>query len=65
MTHNVHGSVTGPMFNTLHLMFMGRTARNAFALADKAADQPTADLLRQRHTVHEQTAWMLESLLEE
>jgi starvation-inducible DNA-binding protein len=32
---------------------------------DKASDEPTADLLTQRLTVHEQTAWMLRSLLEE
>src|ERR1044071_1318304 len=24
MTHNFHWNVTGPMFNTLHLMFMGQ-----------------------------------------
>src|SRR6218665_2838504 len=41
------------------------TARNLFPLADKANDQPTADLLTQRLTVHEQTAWMLRALLEE
>ena len=125
-THNFHWNVTGPMFNTLHLMFMGqytelwnavdpiaerirslghaapgsyaqfgalasikdapsrppkalemvrilvqgheavaRTARGIFPLADKAGDEPTADLLTQRLTVHEQTAWMLRSLLEE
>ena len=125
-THNFHWNVTGPMFNTLHLMFMGqytelwnavdpvaerirslghpapgsyaqfsalaslpdvpatppkalemvrilvegheavaRTARELFPLADKAGDQPTADLLTQRLTVHEKTAWMLRSLLEE
>ena len=125
-THNFHWNVTGPMFNTLHLMFMGqytelwnavdpvaerirslgfpapgsyaqfsalasipdapptppkalemvrilvegheavaRTARGMFPLADKAGDEPTADLLTQRLTVHEQTAWMLRSLLEE
>ncbi|MBC7955961.1 MAG: DNA starvation/stationary phase protection protein [Cytophagales bacterium] len=124
-THNFHWNVTGPMFNTLHLMFMGqytelwnavdpiaerirslghaapgsyaqfgalasikdapavppkalemvqilvsgheavaRTARAVFPLADKASDEPTADLLTQRLTVHEQTAWMLRSLLE-
>lgn len=124
-THNFHWNVTGPMFNTLHLMFMGqytelwnavdpiaerirslghtapgsyaqfsklasladapstppsalemvrilveghegvaRTARKMFPLADKASDQPTADLLTQRLTVHEQAAWMLRSLLE-
>lgn len=125
-THNFHWNVTGPMFNTLHLMFMAqytelwtavdpvaerirslghaapgsyaqfsalasvpdvpttppkalemvrilvqgheavaRTARELFPLADKAGDQPTADLLTQRLTVHEKTAWMLRSLLEE
>jgi starvation-inducible DNA-binding protein len=115
-THNFHWNVTGPMFNTLHAMFMAqytelwaavdpvaerirslghpapgsygqfgklsslpdapgtppkaleavaRTARAIFPLADKAGDEPTADLLTQRLTVHEQTAWMLRSLLEE
>ena len=125
-THNFHWNVTGPMFNTLHAMFMAqytelwnavdpvaerirslghpapgsyaqfgklasiadapakppkalamvrilvdgheavaRTARNLFPLADRAGDEPTADLLTQRLTVHEQTAWMLRSLLEE
>jgi starvation-inducible DNA-binding protein len=125
-THNFHWNVTGPMFNTLHTMFMAqytelwtavdpvaerirslghpapgsytqfaalstlpdapatppkalemvrilvegheavaRTARRIFPLADKANDEPTADLLTQRLTVHEQTAWMLRSLLEE
>jgi starvation-inducible DNA-binding protein len=125
MTHNFHWNVTGPMFNTLHLMFMGqyteqwnaldliaeriralghpapgtykefvklasikevdgvpkatdmirhlvtaqeataRTARSIFAVADKADDQPTMDLLTQRLEVHEKTAWMLRSLLED
>lgn len=125
-THNFHWNVTGPMFNTLHAMFMtqytelwnavdpiaerirslghpapgsyaqfgklsslkdapatppkalemvrilvdgheavARTARGIFPLADKAGDEPTADLLTQRLTVHEQQAWMLRSLLEE
>ena len=125
-THNFHWNVTGPMFNTLHTMFMtqytelwnavdpvaerirslghiapgsyadygrltsledapqtppaalemvrilvkgheavARTARELFPIADKANDEPTADLLTQRLTVHEQTAWMLRSLLEE
>jgi starvation-inducible DNA-binding protein len=125
-THNFHWNVTGPMFNTLHAMFMtqyvelwnavdpiaerirslghpapdsyaqfgtlssipdapasppramdmvkilvegheavARTARAVFPLAAKADDQPTADLLTQRLTVHEQTAWMLRSLLED
>ena len=125
MTHNFHWNVTGPMFNTLHLMFMGqyteqwtaldlvaeriralgfpapgtyqefvklasitevngvpkaldmvrhlvsaqeataRTARALFPTVDKANDQPTMDLLTQRLDVHEKTAWMLRSLLEE
>lgn len=125
-THNFHWNVTGPMFNTLHQMFMAqytelwnavdpiaerirslghvapgsyrqfvelasvpdapavppkalemvrilvegheavaRTARGIFPLADQAGDEPTADLLTQRLTVHEQSAWMLRSLLEE
>ncbi len=125
-THNFHWNVTGPMFNTLHQMFMGqytelwnavdpvaerirslghsapgsydqfsklasvpdapttppkalemvrilvkgheavaRTARSLFPIADKAGDEPTADLLTQRLTVHEQTAWMLRALLED
>lgn len=125
-THNFHWNVTGPMFNTLHVMFMeqytelwnavdpiaerirslghhapgsygqygklasirdvpdappkalemvrilvegheavARTAREIFPLADRAGDEPTADLLTQRLTVHEQTAWMLRSLLED
>jgi starvation-inducible DNA-binding protein len=34
-------------------------------LVDAANDQPTADLLTQRIDVHEKTAWMLRSLLEE
>ena len=124
-THNFHWNVTGPMFNTLHLMFMeqytelwnavdpvaerirslghpapgsyaqfgelssirdvpvdppkalemvailvegheavARTARSIFPAAEKAGDEPTADLLTQRLAVHEQTAWMLRSLLE-
>lgn len=125
-THNFHWNVTGPMFNTLHAMFMqqytelwnavdpiaeriralghwapgsyaqfgalasvpdvpatppkaldmvrklvdghetvARTARELFPVVDKAEDQPTADLLTQRLDIHEKTAWMLRSLLEE
>jgi starvation-inducible DNA-binding protein len=125
-THNFHWNVTGPMFNTLHVMFMGqytelwtavdpiaerirslghvapgsyaqfaalsslkdapalppkaldmvrilvegheavaRTARSLFPVVGKASDEPSADLLTQRLTVHEQTAWMLRSLLAE
>lgn len=125
-THNFHWNVTGPMFNTLHAMFMAqytelwnavdpiaeriralghaapgsygqfgklssiadapakppkalemvrilvdgheavaRTARSVFPLVAKADDQPSADLLTQRLDIHEKTAWMLRSLLEE
>jgi starvation-inducible DNA-binding protein len=125
-THNFHWNVTGPMFNTLHAMFMtqytelwnavdpiaerirslghsapgsyaqfgalssiadvpatppramemvrilvqgheavARTARAVFPIAAEADDQPTADLLTQRLDIHEKTAWMLRSLLEE
>jgi starvation-inducible DNA-binding protein len=125
-THNFHWNVNGPMFNTLHTMFMvqytelwnavdpiaerirslghiapgsyaqfgrltslkdapetrpvaldmvailvqgheavARTARSLFPVVEKAGDEPTADLLTQRLTVHEQAAWMLRSLLEE
>jgi len=42
-----------------------RTARELFPLVDKANDQPTADVLTQRLDVHEKTAWMLRSMLEE
>ena len=123
-THNFHWNVTGPMFNTLHLMFetqynelalavdeiaeriralgvfapgsykqyanlttiseettvpsaeemiaqlvkgqeaVVKTARNVFPLADKAGDEPTADLLTQRMQVHEKTAWMLRSMIQ-
>jgi starvation-inducible DNA-binding protein len=42
-----------------------RTAREVFPLTEDANDQPTADLLTQRLNVHEKTAWMLRSLLED
>jgi starvation-inducible DNA-binding protein len=32
---------------------------------DKAGDEPTGDLLTQRMQIHEKTAWMLRSLLQE
>ncbi len=124
-THSFHWNVTGPMFNTLHVMFMeqytelwnaldeiaeriralgypapgsfsqftktttiteetgvpkandmirqlvegheavARTARAVFPTAEEANDQPTADLLTQRLQIHEKTAWMLRSLLEQ
>ncbi|MBW4479176.1 MAG: DNA starvation/stationary phase protection protein [Tolypothrix brevis GSE-NOS-MK-07-07A] len=42
-----------------------RTARSIFAVVEEVNDEPTADLLTQRMQVHEKTAWMLRSLLEE
>jgi starvation-inducible DNA-binding protein len=44
---------------------VARTAREVFPFAEKANDESTADLLTARLTVHEQTAWMLRSLLAE
>jgi starvation-inducible DNA-binding protein len=124
-THNFHWNVTGPMFQTLHLMFetqynelalavdsiaeriralgypapgtyadyaqlssiketagvpkatemirllvegqeaVVRTARSVFPVVDEVNDEATADLLTQRMQVHEKTAWMLRSLLEQ
>ncbi len=124
-THNFHWNVTGPMFQTLHLMFeqqynelalavdliaeriralgfpapgtysefvqlssipetagvpaatdmirllvegqeaVVRTARSVFPATERANDQPTADLLTQRMQIHEKTAWMLRSLLDQ
>jgi len=123
-THHFHWNVTGPMFNTLHLMFetqynelwittdeiaerirslgvyspgtysefarltsikesedvpsasqmikelveghetCARTARAVMSTAGDAEDEATVDLLTQRLTYHEKTAWMLRSLLE-
>jgi starvation-inducible DNA-binding protein len=123
-THNYHWNVTGPMFQTLHLMFetqynelalavdliaeriralgayapgsygefaalssitedqdrptarqmierlvkgqesVARTARSIYPVVQRANDEPTADLLTQRLQVHEKTAWMLRSLLD-
>ncbi len=42
-----------------------RTARSLFPVVDAANDQPTADVLTQRIDVHEKTAWMLRSMLED
>lgn len=44
---------------------VARTARQLFPVVDAANDQPTADVLTQRIEIHEKTAWMLRSLLEE
>ena len=124
-THNFHWNVTGPMFQTLHVMFelhytelalavdviaerirslgmhapgtyaefvelssikevpgvpkatemirllvegheaVVRTARSVFGAVEKASDEASADLLTQRMQLHEKTAWMLRSLLED
>lgn len=124
-THNFHWNVTGPMFQTLHVMFethytelalavdsiaerirslgmhapgtysefqrlssiqevagvpkakemiqllvlgheaVVRTARSIFPVVESAADEASADLLTQRIQLHEKTAWMLRSLLED
>ena len=42
-----------------------RTAREVFPQAEKAGDEASADLLTQRIQLHEKTAWMLRSLLED
>ena len=42
---------------------VARTAREAFPAAEKAGDEPTADLLTQRMQLHEKNAWMLRSML--
>lgn len=42
-----------------------RTIRETFPKASAADDEATADLFTQRIQVHEKTAWMLRSLLEE
>jgi starvation-inducible DNA-binding protein len=42
-----------------------KTARSLFPVVGEANDQPTADLLTQRLEVHEKTAWMLRSVLED
>jgi starvation-inducible DNA-binding protein len=122
-THNFHWNVTGPLFETLHLMFekqytelaaavdeiaeriraLGmlapgsyaqygklttlkesdgnlkdtkmieelvygqeaviRTARKLTPKVEKAQDQATLDLLTRRLQIHEKTAWMLRSIL--
>ena len=42
-----------------------RTARALFPVVEEAHEEPTADLLTQRMQIHEKTAWMLRSLLDE
>jgi starvation-inducible DNA-binding protein len=48
MTHNFHWNVTGPMFNTLHLMFMGQYTEQWNAL-DIIAERIRALGHRRRH----------------
>ena len=123
-THNYHWNVTGPMFQTLHVMFMDqytelwnaldeiaerirslgfpapgtskeflklsaikeaegvpsadtmirelingqeavtRSCRAALAIANKADDQPSVDIMVQRLQIHEKNAWMMRSLID-
>lgn len=42
---------------------VARTARSVFPAAEKGNDEATLDLLTQRIQLHEKTAWMLRSLL--
>jgi starvation-inducible DNA-binding protein len=42
-----------------------RTARKVFPVVEKGGDESSADLLTQRLQIHEKTAWMLRSLLED
>ena len=44
---------------------VSRIAREFIPVATEAGDDPTADMLTARCTVHDQTAWMLRSLLED
>jgi starvation-inducible DNA-binding protein len=44
---------------------VSRIAREFIPVAAEAGDDPTADMLTARCTVHDQTAWMLRSLLED
>ncbi len=41
-----------------------RTARSIFEILERVHDEPSADLLTGRMQVHEKTAWMLRSLLD-
>ena len=41
---------------------VAKTARSIFDAAERARDEPTADLLTQRLQIHEKTAWMLRAL---
>lgn len=43
---------------------VAKTARNVFPAAENGNDQASLDLLTQRISLHEKTAWMLRALLE-
>ncbi len=43
---------------------VSRLSRDVLALADKAGDDPTVDLLTERMQIHEKNAWMLRSLID-
>jgi starvation-inducible DNA-binding protein len=69
-THNYHWNVTGPMFNTLHLIFMEQytemwNAVDTIAERIRALGHPAPGSATQRLQIHEKTAWMLRSLLDE
>lgn len=44
---------------------VAKTARAVFPVAEEGRDEATCDLLTQRINLHEKSAWMLRSLLEE
>ncbi len=44
---------------------VAKTAREVFPIAEAGADEATIDLLNQRLNIHQKTAWMLRSTLEE
>jgi starvation-inducible DNA-binding protein len=43
---------------------VSRQSRKVLALADKAGDDPTVDLMTTRMQIHEKNAWMLRSLID-
>lgn len=44
---------------------VAKTARSIFPIAEEGKDEATCDLLTQRINLHEKSAWMLRSLLED
>ena len=44
---------------------VSRIAREFIPVAEEAGDDPTADMLTDRCAMHDGTAWMLRSLLED